>query len=98
LLTVSGSRCLKTRSICSNQIRLGVAIAYADGMTDVDFYGPNATLTFYQVRRFDDDVRRVIVARLIVPVGELAHMAKLLLGQATADFDDDAPERPHAVN
>ena len=76
----------------------GYPEAYADGMANVDTYGPNAALTFFRVQRVDDSSRRVISARLVIPKSKLARIAHQLLDtETTTEYGAD-PERLHAVN
>jgi hypothetical protein len=76
-----------------NSLDMGsTVIAYADGMDEVDQYGPNAHLTFWMAERdHDDGVRKVVVGRVIIPTAELVRVARQL---CTLETPTDSSERP----
>jgi hypothetical protein len=71
------------------------AIVYADGIDEVDHYGPNARLTFWMAERdHNDGVRKVVAAKVIIPTAELVRIARQLLAPEVAA---DSAEHPKQV-
>jgi hypothetical protein len=62
-------------------------VVYADGIDEVDVYGPNARLTFWMAERdHEQGVRKAVAARVIIPTAELVRIARQLLApEVTAD-------------
>jgi hypothetical protein len=54
---------------------------YADGLEEVDQFGPNSTLSFYVVRRIDrrEGGKRVTVLRLTIPTAAIRDIVGLLM-------------------
>jgi hypothetical protein len=57
-------------------------VAYADGLEEVDYYGPNARLTFWMAESDEIEragVRKVVVAKVVIPTAELMRIARQLV-------------------
>jgi hypothetical protein len=65
-------------------------VMYADGLDEVDHYGPNARLTFWMTERYDDKVQKSVVVKVIIPTAELVRIARQLLLE---DAPDEQPAR-----
>jgi hypothetical protein len=75
----------------------GTVIMYADGMDEVDVYGPNARLTFWMVQRdssHDGGVTKAVMGRVIIPTAELVRIARQLLAP---EISADPNEQPKQV-
>ena len=68
---------------------------YADGLVEVDQFGPNSTLTFYIVQRIDrgENAKRVAVLRLRIPTAAILHMVGLLMKPQQVDAVENCHER-----
>lgn len=69
-------------------------IVYADGIDEVDQYGPNARLTFWMAERdHEQGVRKVVAARVVIPTAELVRVARQL---CTLE-DDPGEQHPRII-
>jgi hypothetical protein len=68
---------------------------YADGLEEVDQFGPNSTLTFFIVQRLDqrEGAKRVAVLRLRIPTSAIPDMLGLLMKPQQVDAVENCPEQ-----
>jgi hypothetical protein len=73
-------------------------IVYADGMDEVDQYGPNARLTFWMVQRDSNQpggATKAVMGRVIIPTAELVRVVPQLC--TLDETPTDASEQPKEV-
>src|SRR5205823_14019356 len=90
----------KLRTPTGDSVDMGcTVVVYADGIDEVDHYGPNSRVTFWLVERdrFESQgVRKAVAARVIIPTAELVRIARQLctLDEAKADPGSKPPAMP----